>query len=656
MAWDIRKNGTTSIGDSVLPGLTAVRGMAAGRTGVVPWAGRLSLITDDLVLAIGDQVELLRNTDVEWTGDVRRLSQSVDRNVNAIRWRVGAEGRIAKIVLAEAGAATERYDGINIGDAITHTLEAIGIGSTDRDIGSSARILEYWQLLAAQRPWVEIQRLVATAGPRARLYEDRVGRIAFRDAALPAVSRTIYGVGMGMGARPILTDLQNVDAGRDRVINVARVPYAVTPAALGTSVRSSDWGSVDLADNPITATIDTESRETIDQLVVAGYGASASGPAGGMLPDFVAQRPDWVELYGETWSSDYGSTLVGSEDVTITTGHVTVNTSDGDSISTGTQPSAFYPLGTPASATFTASAPASATVNIPADATSVVVSVTGISARYLIIGSSSSLPRWLFGRTLDVVLSELDAGIYFVVSRAGQSIGVTPLPQTTYVDTSDLASLANVIVRRFTVTLRVTWTIGRIDSTWAGLYLGVMREQPNAALAVPAALNVEVRAALNALRLSFGNGIRPARTAVGDPVLAGTLLVAASVVESRIDDPVTITAPAGWTQVAGEPTGLDSIKTRRILFVATRAITADGTVPAAVWTATGPTNPVVRSVILAVGPARAVVWEDDLGPRSVVGIGDHALRVGPNTIKLRVTAEDGTTTETYTVVVTRAAT
>ena len=96
MAWDIRKNGTTSIGDSVLPGLTAVRGMAAGRTGVLPWAGRLSLVADDLVLAIGDQVELLRNTDVEWTGDVRRLSQAVDRKVNAIRWRIGAEGRIAQ--------------------------------------------------------------------------------------------------------------------------------------------------------------------------------------------------------------------------------------------------------------------------------------------------------------------------------------------------------------------------------------------------------------------------------------------------------------------------------------------------------------------------------------------------------------------------------
>ena len=44
-----------------------------------------------------------------------------------------------------------------------------------------------------------------------------MGRIAFRDAALPAVSRTIYGVGMGSGARAILTDLANVDAGRDRV-------------------------------------------------------------------------------------------------------------------------------------------------------------------------------------------------------------------------------------------------------------------------------------------------------------------------------------------------------------------------------------------------------------------------------------------------------
>ena len=51
--WDIRRNGAELIGANVLPGVSASRGNAAGRTGMVPRAGHLAFVTDT------ERVELL---------------------------------------------------------------------------------------------------------------------------------------------------------------------------------------------------------------------------------------------------------------------------------------------------------------------------------------------------------------------------------------------------------------------------------------------------------------------------------------------------------------------------------------------------------------------------------------------------------------------
>ena len=623
LTWDILKNGTDSIGSSVLPGLTAKRGMTAGRTGLVPWAGSMSFLMDELLLVTGDQVEFLRGSTVEWTGRVRDVSQTRDRQVNDIRWKIGAQGRLAQVIQAEVGASTERYDDISVAAALGHTLDAIGIAAGDRDIGPSSRMLSYWQLTPDLSPWAEIQRLLWTAGPRARLYEDRLGRLVFRDAALPALSRTIYGLAIGTGPRPILTDKRRDDIGRDRVVNVARVPYATTPTPLAVAVPSNDWGIVELAGNPVTATIDGESPERTEGLVIVGYGAAADGASGAMRPEFEAQRPAWTELYGETWDSDYGSTASGSQSITFSTGSITM-TQNPHITTIDTEDIGDFGIGTPTSVSFTTSTPASMATNIPAGATNVRISVASISTRRLFVYVDTNGNYNVIAG--DATLADLDADRYVTITRSGSTVTVTPVTQPTFLNSAQLAEFVTSPknwVGRYTVELNMTWDIGVIDTTWAGLYLGAISDQPDAALDLPSISNVMVRGGINALRLSIANGIRPVRVSAGDAVLAGTTLVAACVVESRIDDPVTITVPTGWTQVTGEPTGLDSLKTRRILFVATRTLTADGTVPAATWSAAGPSNPMARSVIFAVGPARTVVWEDDAGARVVPATGLH---------------------------------
>ena len=633
--------------------------MATGRTGVVPWAGRLSFTTDADVLVEGDAVELLRDNAVEWSGRVREKSQATDQQLNALRWQFTAQGRLAELIAVEAGAATQRYDDITIATAFEHLLDAVGIGAALRDIGPSSRRLAYWQLLADQTPWAEARRLLITAGPRARLFEDRAGRIVFRDLDVPALSRTLYGRAEGRGDRPIITRIENEDVGRDRVVNVARVPYIVTPDPAPAVVQSSDWGLVDLAGNPLRAVIDSEIPAMTEQLVIAGYGTFADGRAGGAPPTPEPVRPEWNRLYGQTWQSDYGSSVDGEQSVTITTGDVTATgiAESGNNFTTTTASSlvSFIRLSTRGTLRLTASAAASATVSIPQGATDVRVSVTAIEMRRFVITYQGG-PR--LTRRIDT-LSALDANTFFTVARNGNTITVTPRAQTTSIPGSTFPRASNQsrpTAGKFTVTVRVSWRVGVIETAWSGLYAGLATNQVEAALDAPTVENVTVRRAVNVLRLSIAGGIRPRRVNPGDAVLRGTLLVSACVVESRIDAAVAITPPAGWIQVAGAPSGLDTANTRRILFVATRTVAADGVVPAASWTATGPTDPVVRAVTFAAGPHRAVVWEDDAQMRAVNGPGTYPLRVGRNTIKLTVTAQDGVTTQTYTVVVNRGAT
>ena len=330
--WDIRRNGAELIGANVLPGVVASRGNAAGRTGVVPRAGHLAFVTDSERVELGDTIELISGSVVEWRGTARDPKQSLDTSLNALRWSVDAAGPIADIVAVESGAQTREYTNISPSDAIIHVLDAIDWPAARRDIGASSRRIAYWRLSPDKSPWQELLTLRRTAGARARLYEDRQGRIAFRDIPLPARSRTLYGHASGTGARPILTRMNNENEGLDRVVNQITLPYSITPEVSAIAIAPARWGTQDLSGIDAKAGILNLSVEASETAVAfVGLGAFVSGAL--TIPD--PQLPSWSSLFGESWTTPHTATTPGSATVVVETQNSRVFVF-GNGVTTGT--------------------------------------------------------------------------------------------------------------------------------------------------------------------------------------------------------------------------------------------------------------------------------------------------------------------------------
>ena len=223
--WDIVREGFDSIGHTVLPGAIATRGVKAGRTGVVPAAGVLTFTVDELRVRVGDKVELQDRGVTKWTGHVRQTNQTFDRTTNEARWNVTAYGTLSRVINARAGPIVAIQNSITLRAAIDLLLDAVNIPIDMRDIQASSIEISTWQLPATQRPWAELLKLMRTAGPRARFYEDALGKIVFRETVLSTVSRTLYGRNSGSGDRPIVSRIENESDGLDRVANTVTVPY-----------------------------------------------------------------------------------------------------------------------------------------------------------------------------------------------------------------------------------------------------------------------------------------------------------------------------------------------------------------------------------------------------------------------------------------------
>ena len=312
--WDIRRNGSELIGANVLPRVVASRGNAAGRTGVVPKAGNLSFVTDSERVELGDTLELLSGSNVEWTGTARNPKQSLDASLNALRWSVNAAGPIADIVAVEAGAETREYTNISASDAMIHVLDAIDWPAARRDIGPSSRGIAYWRLSPDKSPWRELLTLRRTAGARARLYEDRQGRLAFRDIPLPARSRTIYGHASGTGARPILTRMNNESAGLDRIVNQLTLAHSTTPVARAVEVAPALWGTHDISEDNAKARIGNVSiQESETAIAFAGFGAYASDAVAIADP----QLPAWASLFGQSFTTLSGGATTESTTIVV---------------------------------------------------------------------------------------------------------------------------------------------------------------------------------------------------------------------------------------------------------------------------------------------------------------------------------------------------
>ena len=644
MAWDIRRNGTESIGGSVLPEVSLSRGSTAGRTGVVPHAGSLGFTTDASRVTVGDTIQVLRENTVRWSGRVRDVQQTYDRETNQIRWQVQASGFIADLVAIEASAETREYRNILLHTAIGHLLDAIGWPQARRDIGTSTRRIAYWRLRSDVAPWEELLKLWRTAGPRARLWEDNQGRIAFRDVDLPALSRTIYGRLRGSGARAILSQLPSDDAGLDRIVNQIAIPYATTPTVPAIGQTASRWGTIDLSSHNASAEL-LESEIGEDEVAVAfaGYGAFIDGA----LDIGDEGVPQWNSLYDESWVRTFGSTSGGSLTATATTA-VSQVTGGGFAIGASHNHIGWTtdgPPGTPPQAgqttdwintgggaftrdasthsgqseRFTQGGAGSVTVAIPVGATGISVAVTSITQREVGTRRAAGGLKTAF-REINT-LNAGSASSHFTVIRNGNVITVTPrAAQGT--QTVNIPPGGSNSVSQYVVGLRVSYTVGSTARTWSVLHVGVPTGKLETATNIPTPGGITVRTAANVALLRFSNASTPRVVSAGVRVSSGAMLVSACVVEGRLNASISASPPSGWSLVSGAPSiaaGADANNSRRILFVATRRMAAGGTVPSATWSASGPSDARVRTIIVALEASRETVWKDPLAERTISG-------------------------------------
>ena len=272
------------VGDATLPELSARRSLQIGRTDVDAQAGRLSCTLDARRVALGEALQLEETTGAGtrlWSGSIFDVEQTVDRRLNQLRYRVRAEGPLRRLVSIEPGARVAQLQNISVDTAIVALLDAVGVAAAERDIGVSARILARWWLSTETQPWAALTQLVRTAGPRARLYEDQMGRIAFRDAALPMTPvRTLRGRLVAAAGDALVSRLERQTDGRERVVNVVELDVNVEPQPLAISRVAVFEDGVE-GMTPATVAV-TEADMTAagvgnDDLVLAFYGSAIAG-------------------------------------------------------------------------------------------------------------------------------------------------------------------------------------------------------------------------------------------------------------------------------------------------------------------------------------------------------------------------------------------
>ena len=171
-----------------------------------------------------------------------RCASRAATTTRELRTQLRASGPIAQIVAAGSGHGTDYYAGITVDVAIGHLLDAIGFPEGTRDIGPSARVLDYWWLDHNSSAWQALLVLVRTAGPQARLTEQADGTLVFRDEAAPAapdVASVWRDVGYGDG--PAISRLSRDEAGLERVVNDVVIAYR-SVGSLEAEIVAALWG------------------------------------------------------------------------------------------------------------------------------------------------------------------------------------------------------------------------------------------------------------------------------------------------------------------------------------------------------------------------------------------------------------------------------
>ena len=237
-------SGLVEAGDAALPELASSRGLQVGRTGLTPKAGSLSATFDAQRVSLEDALQLEETTAPAtrlWSGSVFDVQQSIDRGLRAIRYRIRAEGPLRRLINTQPGASVSQMTDLSVDTAITALLDAVGVTAAERDIGPSPRMLTRWWLADDAQPWNVLKQLVTTAGPRARLYEDAMGRIIFRDVALPPTpARTLRGrAWLAWPATRSSADLRSSPPARSASSTRLKSTARISPTRPYSSARST---------------------------------------------------------------------------------------------------------------------------------------------------------------------------------------------------------------------------------------------------------------------------------------------------------------------------------------------------------------------------------------------------------------------------------
>jgi len=256
-------------------------------------------------------------------------------------------------------------------------------------------------------------------------------------------------------------------------------------------------------------------------------------------------------------------------------------------------------------------------VTIPDGATNIRVTITALSRRWVRYDRATAGNRASTSKGSENVLST--ASSHVSVRRSGNTITVTPVSRsgtTTYQSPSSVVSAGSV--SSYVATIRVQWQQSTQPRTWSLLHVThgtAPAPSVNSQTEYSGTSDATRRTTSNLAMLPIRNVAEPRVVQAGDPIGAGTVLISVLLVESRLDNPPRVSAGSGWTVITGAPTlnGGTPVVTGagRILYISTRRLDADGTVPASGWSlqsGTQPQNAQLRSVIIAFAVDREEVW------------------------------------------------
>jgi len=256
-------------------------------------------------------------------------------------------------------------------------------------------------------------------------------------------------------------------------------------------------------------------------------------------------------------------------------------------------------------------------VTIPDGATNIRVTITALSRRWVRYDRATAGNRASTSKGSENVLST--ASSHVSVRRSGNTITVTPVTRsgtTAYQSPSSVVGAGSV--SSYVATIRVQWQQSTQPRTWSLLHVThgtAPAPSVNSQTEYSGTSDATRRTTSNLAMLPIRNVAEPRVVQAGDSIGAGTVLISVLLVESRLDNPPRVSAGSGWTVITGAPTlnGGTPVVTGagRILYISTRRLDTDGTVPASGWSlqsGTQPQNAQLRSVIIAFAVDREEVW------------------------------------------------